>query len=188
MKRNELIIFDNFGVICGELLPKWFREHFSPWEAKKLKDKYAGLADIGEITREEMFEMMEKDLGYSAQSIAEDFKALYQINQPLVEYIRELHEEYYVALLSNAPLGVIDDLMDVFQYRDIFDAIFISSEMRIAKPDIRAYTTCINSFNRNFDAVYMIDDNPENLVPIQSLGGKGIVFTDNDDVYKAFPF
>ena len=39
MKENRLIIFDFFGVLGGELSPKWFSHHFTDEKAKELDKK-----------------------------------------------------------------------------------------------------------------------------------------------------
>ena len=47
---NRLIIFDFFGVLGGELSPKWFKNHFEENLAVELKNKYFIPADNGIYT------------------------------------------------------------------------------------------------------------------------------------------
>ena len=60
--KNRLVIFDCFGVIFEEIAVKFFNAHFSPEQAAVLKDKFFVPADLGQITYDEIFENMEKEL------------------------------------------------------------------------------------------------------------------------------
>ena len=185
--KNELIIFDFFGVFCAEIAPIWFASRYEKEEAIRLKDKYFVKADLGEVTMEELFAEMSADLGIPVDVIKAEWEPLFVLNYPLFDYVEKLRQQYTVVLLSNAPLGLLDDLLDSKDLRKYFEKVFISCHEKIAKPNLEIYRRCINSFAHKFDKVYMVDDNIKNLEPLDQIDVTPILFKDNKDVFKAFP-
>lgn len=185
--KNELIIFDFFGVFCTEVAPVWFASRYEPEEAMRLKDKYFVKADLGEVTMDDLFCEMSADLGIPVEVIKAEWAPLFVLNFPLFDYVEKLRQHYTVVLLSNAPLGLLDDLLDSNDLRKYFEKVFISCHMKIAKPNLEIYRRCIDSFSHKFDKIYMVDDNIKNLKPLDEIGVTPILFKDNDDVFKAFP-
>jgi len=175
--KNELIIFDCFGVIFGEIAPVIFERYFSPDEANKLKEKYFVPADLGEVTLDEVYDGMCEEIGITKEKLVNEWNELIVINEEIVPVIEKLKEEYTVILLSNAPLGFVEKLMKDFSLEYLFDKIFISCNLKISKPNPEIYKYCVNSFENKFDKVYMIDDNLKNLEPLPSLGITPVHFT-----------
>ena len=110
--KNKLVIFDCFGVIFDEIAPPFFRRHFDEETAKVLKDKYFIPADLGEITREELFDRMSKELGMKKEDILREWDELIRLRPYMVEEIEKIAEKADVALLSNAPLGFVEKLFE----------------------------------------------------------------------------
>lgn len=175
MKR--LIIFDFFGVISSEIATKWF-------DRRKLnsKDYYFSKADLGEMSFIETIELMASDFKLSASDILAELKSYAKLNYELINFIKKLRENNYVALLSNAPEDIFDILYPELRLEDIFDEVFISSKYKIKKPNKAFYKLCINSFNEYAD-IYMVDDNILNL-DISDLGIKGILYKSNEDLFE----
>ena len=182
MKR--LIIFDFFGVLGGELSPKWFGRHFNEEEAKVLKDKYFIPADNGEYTIVETLERMAGDLGFKYEDILNEFKENVYRNEELFNYLIKLRKNNTVALLSNAALGIFDLFYPGLDLNKYFDKVFISAENHMQKPHFEFYELCMNSFDTKFDEVYMIDDNLKNIKDIHQIGIKGIQYFNNNDLFK----
>lgn len=185
MKR-ELIIFDFFGVLCSEIAPVWFEQRYEKNIAAQLKSRFFSDADLGNITMSELFEKMSVELNYDVDVLKSEMYALIRINLEMFSYIEELRNKYEIVLLSNAPLEFLDDILDKYELRKYFDKIFISCHMRVAKPDIKAYLNCIESYPPGFEKIYMIDDNPKNLEHISAIGIEPILFCSNQDVYDRF--
>lgn len=185
--KNELIIFDFFGVFCTEVAPVWFLSRYPHDEAMRLKDKYFVKADLGEVTMDELFDEMSRDLGIPVNVIKAEWAPLFELNYPLFDYVEKLRKHYTVILLSNAPLGLLDDLLDSKDLRKYFEKVFISCHMKIAKPNLDIYRRCIASYTQKFDKIYMVDDNINNLKPLDAIGVTPIHFKSNSDVYAAFP-
>lgn len=182
--KNKLIIFDCFGVIFGEIAPIFFERHFTKEKAIELKDKFFIPADLGLVTYEELFDNMSKELNMPNEDILKEWEALICLNESIVPVIRELGKTADIALLSNAPLGFVEKLFEEYDLSDLFDQIFISCNIKMAKPDPEIYRYCISQMNKNYDEIYMIDDNPANLEPLPAIGIKPVHFTDIESMLK----
>lgn len=182
--KNRLIIFDCFGVIFGEIAPIFFSRYFSPEEAAILKDKFFIPADLGLVTYEELFVNMAEELKMPKEDILKEWEELICLNEPIVPVIRELGKTADITLLSNAPLGFVERLFEEYDLSDLFDRIFISCNIKMAKPDPGIYRYCISQINKDYDEIYMIDDNPANLEPLPAIGIKPVRFTDIENMLK----
>ena len=174
--KNKLVIFDCFGVIFDEIAPPFFRRHFDEETAKVLKDKYFIPADLGEITREELFDRMSAELGMKKEDILREWNELIQLRPYMVEEIEKIREGADVALLSNAPLGFVEKLFEENGITHLFDKMFISCNLKMAKPDPRIYLHCISSFGKIYDEIYMVDDSLANVERLGELGIIGVHF------------
>ena len=174
---KDLLIFDCFGVICSEIAPVWFGRHFEAEEAKRLKAHYFAGADRGDTDIETLIERLAQGLSFDANDIRREWGETFCLNRPLLETIQTLRQENHVALLSNAPQGLVERIFDRFELWDRFDRVFISSHYRMAKPDREFYQLCLDAFS--YDRAFMIDDNPANLDGLEQIGIKPIHFTSN---------
>ncbi len=176
--KNKLVIFDCFGVIFDEIAPPFFRRHFDEETAKVLKDKFFIPADLGEITREELFERMSTELGMKKEDILAEWEELIRLRPYMVTEIEKIREKADVALLSNAPLGFVEGLFEKHNLTYLFDKMFISCNLKMAKPDKEIYLHCVSSFGKDYEEIYMIDDSLPNIENLHEIGIKGIHFKD----------
>ena len=181
MKRNTLIIFDCFGVVTSEIAPVWFATRFPPEEAARIKDQYFHGADRGTKTIGALLDEMSEGLSLPKETIISEWKAIFSINTELLEIIKELSAEYHIALLSNAPRGIVEAIFVTYELYPLFDKVFISSHYCMAKPDREFYEVCVNSFAA-MEKIYMIDDNISNLIDLETLGIKPHLFTSNEEL------
>ncbi len=179
MKKNILLIFDCFGVVVAEIAPVWFESRFPVEEAKVLKEKYFQGADLGDVSISELLDRVSGDLGIPRETIIGEWESIFKVNYELADLIGRLKENYHIALLSNAPLGLVEKILEEFDLAGIFDKTFISANHRMAKPDKAFYKLCIDSFGK-MDAIYMIDGNPTNLSGLDSLNIRPHLFRSND--------
>ena len=176
---KTLLIFDCFGVITSEIAPIWFASRYPDDEAKKLKEEYFAGADRGEKSIGELVTRLSEGLNIPKNEIIEDWKKIFTVNYELIELISELKKSCYIALLSNAPQGLVESIIDKYEFGNLFDKVFISSHYKMAKPDRDFYSLCIDSFD-DADNFYMIDDNTKNLDGLSELKIKTHLFKTND--------
>lgn len=180
--NKTLVIFDCFGVIFDEIAPPFFRRHFDEETARVLKDKYFIPADMGEITREELFERMSRELGMKKEDILDQWEELIHLRPYMVKEIEKIREKADIILLSNAPLGFVEGLFEKYDLTRLFKRLFISCNLKMAKPDKEIYLHCLKEMGGQYDKVYMIDDNLQNVEFLEEIGITGIHFKNADSL------
>lgn len=175
--KKVLVMFDCFGVICGEIAPFIFAKYYKdPEEAKRRKNEFCHPADLGLVTEREMFENIAAAIGIDTDSLEVEWNSYVRLNEEIIPIIKKLSESCDLAMLSNAMEGLGDRCLERFNLAPLFDKVFLSFRHGIAKPDPAYYRLCVDSFKKNYDEIYMIDDNPANLEPLAALGIKGILY------------
>ncbi|MBQ8209854.1 MAG: HAD-IA family hydrolase [Clostridia bacterium] len=175
---KRLIIFDCFGVIFDEIAPIFFNKYLPEEKAAEVKEKIFVPADLGLIPYEQIFEEISKALDMDKNSIIEEWEGLIHLNEDMIPVIKKLGENADIALLSNAPLGFVERIFEENSLAPLFDKIVISCNIKMSKPDPEIYKYCVAQFNKNYDKIYMIDDNIKNLEHLPELGIIPIHFTD----------
>ena len=183
---KKLYIFDCFGVLVSEIAPRWFAGRFEPDKANELKNYYFRDADSGKVNIHEVLCQISRDLNIDHDILLQEWNELIQINRALFEYAKGLRKTARVALLSNAPVGLVDKILKDNNLEDCFDKVFISGECKIVKPSIEFYNLCVNSFGEKFDKIYMIDDNPQNFVELEGSGIIPVTYVDNQTLFEYF--
>ena len=165
----KAIIFDFFGVISSEVSPFWFAERFSKEEALILKNKYMTPADKGEVTEEELYDILSKLSGDTPEEIERDFEKKTVINDELVAYIEELRKSYKVILLSNALGSWLRKIFARHNLERLFDEIIISSEVDMIKPNAEIFKLALEKLNVNAKEAVFIDDNINNVIGAKNV-------------------
>jgi putative hydrolase of the HAD superfamily len=180
--KNKLVIFDCFGVIMGEIAPVFLRKFLPEDVAAPLKEKLFVPADLGQVTYDELLTNMAEALGIDKEEMMPQWEELFVLQEEIVPVIKRLRETYNVALLSNAPLGVVEGILDKYGLWDLFEQVVVSCNVKMAKPDEKIYKHCISLFDKNFDEVYMIDDSFANLEHLPEIGIKTIHYKSIKDL------
>lgn len=168
--KKRLIIFDCFGVIFDEVAPVFIKKYLPLKEAEILKEKLFVPADMGEVTYDELLTNMAQALKLDKNEMIKEWEALFILRKEMVDIIRKLSENADVCLLSNAPLGVIETQFEKYNLTPLFDKIFVSCNLKMAKPDPKIYLHCVSAFGKVYEEIYMIDDNWGNLQHLPEIG------------------
>ncbi len=136
-------------------------------------------AAVGKKTIREHWEQVGKVLGLPAGEIAgveRDFFAGDFVDMELVAYIRTLRPRYKTGLLSNA----YDDLRPLMENEwhiaDAFDAMVISAEVGITKPDPAIYRIALDRLDVLPQEAVFIDDFLRNVEGARALDMHAIHF------------
>ncbi|MCF0207395.1 MAG: HAD family phosphatase [Bacteroidales bacterium] len=130
--------------------------------------------------------------GTTAETIFECFGAfLTGLNEDIVAFIKELHSQYDLYLLSNNnPLSskVFCDMMaeagvpvDTF-----FKKHFFSFEMKMVKPSPEIYRKTIEGIGLAPEEILFIDDSTTNIAAAQDEGIRTILYKNGMDIREAF--
>jgi beta-phosphoglucomutase-like phosphatase (HAD superfamily) len=93
------------------------------------------------------------------------------------EFIAELKSKgYKVVMFTNQNKTVSDLVAEKFGLNEVFDAIFSSGEIKIAKPAKEAFETVIGLLGIKPENFIFVDDAAANVEGAKSVGGQGFVF------------
>ena len=179
---EKVILFDFFGVISSEVSPIFFKRYFNDEDAKLIKEEIMSKGDKGELSEEEIYDVISKKVNVTPLKVKEDFKKLIHINNELVSYIKELNKEYKVYLLSNAISSFLRRILKENNLYELFNEVYISSEIKLIKPYKEFFNYVIEKENLDPSLCVMIDDNKKNIEGAINCKLNGIVFTNNKDL------
>ena len=173
----DTIIFDFFGVVSSESAPFVLPKYMPQERAIEVKRTIVLDADLGRITQDEMFEKLSAITGAPAKVLAADFWSYVQIDAAVVAMIESLRPKYRVGLLTNAITPFIRQIIDRHDLERLFDAILVSAEEGMAKPDPAFYLRLLERMGADPAQSVMIDDNPENIAGATAAGMQAVLFT-----------
>lgn len=191
MKTNNLI-FDIGGVII--LQPK------ADWSAKENR---LGLKD-GTIKRifVDCFNKQTTDKNFNErkyfeenysdilsweqyQNLIKDFFASEKVNEPLLEWTQKKKVEgYRIYALTNNTAVLEKLLKEKFKIEDIFDKVFNSAEIGLAKPDPKIFQYLLSQINANPEQCLFVDDSQRNVEAAGKLGLVSILFMNNQSFFE----
>jgi len=135
-------------------------------------------AQLGEISDDDFWADMRVRLNLSPESLAEfryDFWAGDRLDGDLVALVRRLRSHSKTALLSNFS-AELRQLLAQFGLIDAFDAIVISGEEGVMKPDARIYHLAAEQLGVPVADCLFVDDFEENVAGAQAAGMQAIRF------------
>jgi putative hydrolase of the HAD superfamily len=130
-----------------------------------------------------LFVRQNSDLNVSDNEINKamaDF--LIEIPKAKLDTIIRLKRDYKVFLLSNTNPIAIDAVKRFFEIEgrkmgDYFDQLFLSYEMKLAKPDVNIFTKVLEQADILAEESLFIDDAQSNIISASSLGYKTLLVT-----------
>ena len=186
----QTIIFDLGGVLVRtedriprQLLAEKFGMTYDEMDSLVYGSPTSKEAGEGKISAEQHKETVLKTLGLpldSFKSFGDEFWGGDRLDKKLVEFIEGLRGEYTTALLSNAWDDLRPLLVNLWKIDGIFDHIFISAEVKLAKPDPRIYQHVINELQQDPSEMIFVDDFIENVKAAKAEGLHAIHFRYRD--------
>jgi putative hydrolase of the HAD superfamily len=136
-------------------------------------------ATWGEIPADQHKETVLRELGLPPGTFSDFGKEFWGgdlLDSKLVDFIQSLRGEYRTALLSNAWDDLRPLLIDLWKIDGIFDEIFISAELKLAKPDPRIYQHVIKALDADPSTLIFVDDFIENIEGARAGGIHAVHF------------
>jgi putative hydrolase of the HAD superfamily len=178
--ETKAVIFDFFGVICTNVAGNWFKKHLKRADADFIHETMHH-ADMGHESEEKTFTKLAQ-----AANAKHDVRKLWlsdaTINWELVDIVRELRKKYKVAICSNAPADFFHTVLRENNLEALFDVIVVSSEVGLVKPEKEIFEHICRELTVFPKEAIFIDDTKRNVEAAESLGMKGIVFSQNDQI------
>lgn len=110
------------------------------------------------------------------EAVRDEFFAGDVTDLHLLDFMRGLRKHYKVGLISNAWSGLRPWIIDK-KFADAFDAMTISAEERVAKPDPAIFRIALEKLEVAPAEAVFLDDFPANVTGARALGMHAIHFT-----------
>ena len=181
----KAIFFDLGGVIlrtenssARTNLATEFGMSYAEMDRFVFESKSAALASLGKMTEEEHWLDVTRRLDRpmtDMSHIRDSFFGGDQIDQDIIDRLRALRKTHQTGLISNAWDGM-RRWLTAQKLADAFDALIISAELGIAKPDARIYQYALEQLGVEAGQSIFVDDVEKNIAASAALGMHGILF------------
>jgi len=111
-----------------------------------------------------------------------DFFSGDRLDIELVDYIRRLQGRYKTGVISNALSDVRVAMDNKWHMADAFDAITISAEVGVMKPDARIFQIALQSLDVQPAEAVFVDDFSHNVEGARAVGMHAIQFRSPEQV------
>jgi putative hydrolase of the HAD superfamily len=109
--------------------------------------------------------------------IQEDVKSWTQINDSMVQFIKENREKLHkLAIISNLTRDILSFMKKHFKWLELFDELIFSCEIGRNKPDTRIFEACLRRIEMPPQECLFVDDLAENVHGAMKMGMKVIHF------------
>ena len=168
------IIFDCFGVLYRGSLTH-LAELAAPEDQQAIRD-LSHASDHGFLSYDEYFTQLAELVHLPVDEVQAIVRERHVRNVEMIDLVRQLHGRYTVGMLSNIGRGVMDGLIAPEEQRELFDAVILSSDVAVTKPEPEIYELMAAKLGYEPDECVMIDDLPVNIDGAERAGMQGIVF------------
>jgi len=173
----QAVIFDCFGVLVTEGWYEFRDTYFAAGPKRQEATDMQRASDLGLVPYAK-FESDVARLAGVSLAVVRSYLDDNVPNESLFRYIgTELKPHYRIGLLSNAAANWLEDLFTPAQ-RQLFDATALSYEMKIGKPDPRAYQTVAARLDVPLGACIFVDDSQRYCAAATELGMHAVWFKD----------
>ncbi len=149
---------------------------FRRWQPFWDKSTMANLLD--KVAREEP-EYAEFTADF-ARRIPEALAPVFEENVCILKRLKEKGNRLYTA--SNFAADILEKMRPDFTFLEYFDGIYISGEAGFIKPDPEFFVELLKRYDISAKESVFIDDLKENVEAAESLGIKGIVCRDPENL------
>ena len=172
----EVVFFDVGGVLLAMDGPErrsvWTRRlgitteelTGAVWDAIGLR----GRAELDEVAQR-----ITARLDVPATDVPEllaDFSAHWIRNDELVEFLGSLRDRHRLAIIGNIPSSGRFAFETVLELDAVFEAMFLSGELGVEKPDPRIYELALRQMGVEPERSLFVDDRPENVEGARAVG------------------
>lgn len=174
----KAVIFDCFGVLTTDSWRAFIDslpDDADAESARELSRAYrAGL-----ISHQDFLEGAKTITGYSIQHLDQLMEHETYKNVRLLDYIRDLRKRgLKIGLLSNAATNWVRDVFLTPEEQKLFDAMVLSFEAGITKPDPRIFHMICDRLQVKPEEAILVDDIDRYCQGARTEGLKAIVYND----------
>jgi putative hydrolase of the HAD superfamily len=194
MNDLKVILFDLGRVLMNidfDAFPKGLglmtAEQRAPYnEAMK---PFVRMYEEGKISTEEFLDALYAifDCRFPREQILESFNdIIVEDNPQIIPFVEQVRSRYRLAVLSNTCECHWDKVEQISSVITLFPDLFTSFELGVMKPDRSIYQHVCTALNVAPQDILFIDDLPENVEGAKSIGMKGIMYRNSDQLQSDF--
>jgi len=145
-------------------------------------------AIMGQAPEAELWRDVARALGLGAdepETLAAVFYSAFRLNTGLVEFIRALRLRWKIAVLTNTPSDMRGILTRRFSLDREVDAIIISAEEGLRKPQAEMYQLALDRLGAQPQETIFVDDDAVFIAAAEALGMRTVPFKDNAQAIAA---
>ena len=196
----DTLLFDLGGVVLN-IAPQKTIEEFMKLGLTNIQDQithghHNGLFkafEQGSITEKEFISEIKKEISKEVedQEIIKAWNAmLLDMPAERVQIIEQLKEKYNVYLLSNTNSihrACFDtSAKDYASLSELFHQVYYSYELKVSKPDARAFEKVIKASGLTPATTLFLDDSPQNIETAKSMGFQTALITPDYGMEQVF--
>jgi len=136
-------------------------------------------AQLGEIDEPEQWAFACRQVGWPLERV-DEFRGQFfggdRFDAELLNYIRQLRQDYQTGIISNAMNGTRALIDGPWEMGALFDVIVLSGEVGVMKPDARIYQIALEQLGVQAEQAVFIDDFQHNIDGAQAVGMHGVHF------------
>jgi putative hydrolase of the HAD superfamily len=144
----------------------------------------------GFITKEETLKQMSELLGVEAEKIEALFHKIYTErtieNNELYDKVISLKNEGYKVAILSTQFHLSKDVLIPQKYYENFDALSISCDNELKKPEEKAFTSLLKELDVLPEESLFIDDQQKNIDAAVRLGMHAVLFESNEQLFQKF--
>jgi putative hydrolase of the HAD superfamily len=150
------------------------------------ESKSAREASIGNISEDDHWKYVARALHRPLGERDALYKEFFDgdiVDRELIAFIRSLRPKVKTGLISNAWDG-LRPYMQREKFADAFDALTISAEVGVMKPDPAIFQHALDQLGVKPKEAVFVDDFAENIAGCEEIGMHGILFKSVDQTLK----
>lgn len=143
---------------------------------------------LGKISEDEIWENVSQTWPVNPkaiQGIRRRFFSKRRLNRQMIQFIAEVQKDYQTAILSNASDRTRQVIVEDYHLDHYLDAIIISAEEGVIKPDPRIYQIAMERLEATPENTLFLDDQLENVVAGREFGMFAVQFINNHQAIQA---
>ncbi len=171
----KAIIFDCFGVLVTSARVALKNDY--PHVIKQI-DNLDHQADYGLITRQQFNAGLAALIGMPPDEIEAKYWGSSVRVASVFSWMKMLKDsgQYKIGMLSNVGRGFFTSYFTKAEQSELFDAVVLSSDVGVAKPEIAAFQMIADKLGVKLSQCVMIDDNYPNIDAANAAGMHGVWF------------
>ncbi|MDO4739790.1 MAG: HAD-IA family hydrolase [Eubacteriales bacterium] len=171
----KAVILDMYGVIIrqdGSDFAPYVQKFFPELSYEQITQPWFR-ADRGEIGMLDVWEA----LGFKGdlEAIDREYLDTLELSDGFHAFAQKMRPLYKMAILADDNSRWSRHLRQKFDIDRYFDAVCISAETGITKPDERAFLNALEQLGCRADECVFIDDRPRNLAAAQAVGMRAVL-------------